>query len=255
MSTTAILLRRRSQQALRACVCLGLLAACAPAFAQWHVTDETTQTKIDSMKQDVNERLEKIYKQSNVDGKSFNTTEKPSFSLQNGKAGQQSGDGDSKLQKRSGDTVMNKRCRNETANPLNTQQLPICQDIVKHEDKLFNYLLDMLDLVKDRQEQLKAITEERANIKPGDENEYGQLQSNTNRLLALQAQQQIDAMNLRLTLDSYDRYLNGRRAELADITREAQRGPAGLSLTSVLSSAASIGILKTALETSKKYSN
>ena len=62
-------------------------------------------------------------------------------------------------------------------------------------------------------------------------------------------------MNLRLTLDSYDRYLNGRRAELADITREAQRGPAGLSLTSVLSSAASIGILKTALETSKKYSN
>lgn len=255
MSTTAILIRRRFQQAFRACVCIGLLAACAPAFAQWEVTDAETHTGIDNMKTDINNRLDKIYKQSNVNGQSFSTTDKPSFSLQNGKAGQQSGDGDSKLQKRSGDTVMNKRCRNETGNPLNAQQLPICQDIVKHEDKLFNYLLDMLDLVKDRQEQLKAITEERANIKSGDENEYGQLQSNTNRLLALQAQQQIDAMNLRLTLDSYDRYINGRRLELADIAREGQRGPAGLTLSSVLSSAASLGVLKTALDTSKKYSN
>jgi hypothetical protein len=239
----------------RAFAFMGLLFVCAPAFAQWEVTDADTHTGIDNMKKDINERLDKIYKQSNVNGKSFETTEKESFSLQNGKSGQQGGGSDGKLEKRQDEQYMEKRCRDETTNPLNATQRPICQDIVKRENKLFNYLLDMLDLAKDRQEQLKAITQERAAINSGDPNEYGQLQSNTNRLLALQAQQQIDAMNLQLTMDSYDRYLSGRRAEMADLTREAQRGPAGISLSSVLSSAASIGILKAALETSKKYSD
>lgn len=246
-----------SRMIVRSLAAAGIFIVCAPAFAQWHVTDTTTQTKIDTMKDNINERLEKIYKQSNVKGESFNTDEHKTLSLQSSQSGQQSGQSssDSKLEKRAEDVNSEKRCRDEANNPVNATQRPICQDIVKHENKLFNYLIDMLDLTEKRQEQLKAITQERSKIELGGENEYGQLQSNTNRLLALQAQQQIDAMNLRLTMDSYDRYITGKRAELADLARDAQRGPSGITVDSMLSSAASIGILKTALEASRSYSN
>lgn len=250
----AALAKRSSRAILKVLAFTGLLAACAPAFAQWEVTDKDTHTGIDNMKDDINERLDKIYKQSNVKGASFDTDEHKTLSLQSSQQGGQSSSG-SKLDKRAEDASSDKRCRDEVTNPLNSTQRPICQDIVKHENKLFNYLIDMLALTEERQKQLKTIAQERSKINSGDANEYGQLQSNTNRLLALQAQQQIDAMNLQLTMDSYDRYITGRRAEMADLTREAQRGPSNLSLSSVLSSAASIGVLKAALEASKNYSN
>ncbi|RZZ88966.1 hypothetical protein [Pseudoxanthomonas winnipegensis] len=217
MSTTAIPLRRRFQQALRACVCLGLLAAGAPAFAQWHVTDETTQTKIDNLKQDVNERLDKIYKQSHVKSDAYDTSKNKTLSLQD--------DNDSKMSERNdASDLQSSRCRVQPDNAVSTDQNKICTDMVTKEVKLNNYLVKMLELTKKRQEELNAILQERKQIDTGAETEFGSLESNTNKLLALQTQIQIDQMNLRLTMDSYSRYFTDQNAKLADLTRDLQRG-------------------------------
>ncbi|WDS36049.1 hypothetical protein [Pseudoxanthomonas sp.] len=247
----------------------------APALADWQVDDDKTQQEIDKMKTKLDERLKQIYEQSYVqtgDGKVFNVDEKKTKSLQyeesqSGNAGGISG----KLEAWDIDALAAARCPDDSKNPSNSKQQPICIDILKHEGKLFSYLLDMLELNKQRQEQLKTIIDDRKSLQ---EIDYGKIQSNTNRLLAFQAQQQIDAANLSLTINSYDRYLSNQRARLADITRNMQRGTGEKDQTAlgsflgdllgqdnplvgaaegVASTAGPLLVLKGALKTAKHY--
>ena len=247
----------------------------APAFADWQVDDDKTQQEIDKMKTKLDDRLKQIYEQSYVqtgDNKVFNVDEKKTKSLQyEDSQGGSNGGISGKLEAWEIDTLVAARCPDDNNNPSNAKQQPICVDILKHEGKLFSYLLDMLELNKQRQEQLKAIIDDRKNLQ---ETDYGKIQSNTNRLLAFQAQQQIDAANLSLTIGSYDRYLSNRRAELADITRNMQRGTGKKDQTAlgsflggllgqdnplvgaaegVASTAGPLLVLKGALQTAKHY--
>jgi hypothetical protein len=194
----------------------------APAFADWQVDDDKTQEEIRKMKEKLDERLKKIYEQSYIQtdsSKAFDVNAHKTKTLQSEEGNSDGFSG--KLGGRKIDDFVDQRCPSDSNNPSDSEQQPICVDIVKHENKLFNYLLAMLDLNKQRQEELKQIIEDRKSFKDTD---YGALESNTNRLLALRSQQAIDAANVSLTIDSYDRYLSGQRASLADITRNLQRG-------------------------------
>lgn len=216
------------------------------ASADWRVSDKTAQDKLDTANNNLDKiynKLDQMYKQDNLAGAVFNVDEKPTKNLQ---------DADSKLEKRGEEDFVSSRCRDEKQSAINDTQKGICVDIVKKENKLFNYLIDMLVLTKDRQGQLKEILKEREGIQSGKDTEIGKLESNTNRLLALQTQIQIDDMNLKLTLDSYDRYLAGRKSELADATRNLTRGDGG-GLISQAKSAAAMAALGLALEAAHLY--
>lgn len=198
---------------------LGLGTVASPALADWAVSDKEAQTRINNLKTEVHDRLTEIYKQSHVKGSQldFKQTDTKTKTLQD--------DNDSKLSTRSdASTLQTSRCRTEEDNAVSTQQNEICKDVITKQEKLNNYLVDMLKLMTKRQEQLQSLVDEREKIKDGDEKEFGQLASNTNQLLALQAQLQIDRMNLQLTMDSYSRYFADQDAKVSDLARNLQRG-------------------------------
>ncbi|TAA28285.1 MULTISPECIES: hypothetical protein [Pseudoxanthomonas] len=235
-----------------------LLAAWAPAFAQWEVTDEQTHQGISDLQTDINNRLDKIYKQSNVTGETYNPDTHKSLTLQfddsSGGNGQQDISGQrevAKITSESLNKILADRCPEQSSNPKQSLQQPVCKDIVERESRLQNYMIDMLSLMRDRQQELKAILQERQNIESGGEHEMGQIQSNTNRLLALQAQLQIDESNYKLTIASYDRYLSAQRARLADYAKKLSNGdksnPAG--------ALASAAILEAALQLAPTVGN
>ncbi|WCE04603.1 hypothetical protein [Pseudoxanthomonas sp. JBR18] len=214
---------------MRLLMALVLCCTCLPAFAQWSVTDDETHQGISELKSDINERLDKIYKQSNVNGQTYSADNHKSLTLQysdSSQGGEQlSGERElSKVTSQQLSDLIAARCPTGSSNPQSAQQQPICKDIVERESKLQNYMIDMLELTKNRQDELKEILRERQDINSGAEHEMGQLQSNTNRLLALQAQLQIDATNYHLTVASYDRYLSAQRARLADYAKQLANG-------------------------------
>jgi|GEM_PF-3076305 len=222
---------------------LGLGSAAAPAFADWQVDDDVTQQKIKDLQNEMRDRLQEIYKQSHVKGDAYNVDAHKSLTLQYSDSGSQtqgdiSGTRDvPKATKSEIDALIKERCPQDSSNPQSAKQQPLCQDIVEREARLRNYMLDMLALARDRQQELKEIIQERQKINSGDDQEMGQIQSNTNRLLAFQAQQQIDEANYRLTVASYDRYLTAQRAQLADAAKRLAQGSGGTG-TGAMTSAA-----------------
>ncbi|SEK70070.1 hypothetical protein SAMN05428989_0629 [Pseudoxanthomonas sp. GM95] len=203
-------------------VCLSFVAS--PAMADWQVDDDKTQEAIKNLREDVNSRLDKIYDQHNLNGAIFDVDKYKSKSLQYGNGS--SGTQDGKLDSFSVDEFVSVRCGKSSSTSAAAGEDPteqsVCKDIVEHQNRLYNYLLDMLALIKDRQSQLKEIIDERRDItKNADasKRQAGALESNTNQLLALQTQLQIDRMNMDLTASSYQRYFDARNAQLADIQR------------------------------------
>lgn len=266
--------RRASGAGRRALLSLSLLVAglgaAAPAFADWSVDDDKTQEEIKSLKTEVDNRLDKIYKQHNLYGDTFNVDEHKSITLQYGDGGQNAST-DGKLTKFGADDFVTKRCAasattSSSGNSTSTDgssstttdptEQSVCKDLVQHQNRLYNYLVDMLELSKNRQAQLKDIIEERKKITDGNGSEYqaGALQSNTNRLIGLQAQLQIDRMNMDLTVSSYQRYFDAKNGQMADIQREKQTGQ-GMTLTGAGINVARNLALKGALELAKKYSD
>jgi hypothetical protein len=87
----------------------------------------------------------------------------------------------------------------------------VCEQIVQLEEDRYKYLQDMKTISEKRATDLKAITDERNGI---GEEEYGKLQSNTNRLLALLAHQRIDQLNMDMAMATFDERIRERREQL-----------------------------------------
>jgi len=104
---------------------------------------------------------------------------------------------------------------------LNDKQQPICQQIIKIENAQYQYMLTVYDTSNVRDGVLRKLLEERQGL---DENSYGKLEDNTNKLTALYNlialdRQQMDAVNY--AYQANITYLNKKMALLA---KAAQTG-------------------------------
>ena len=197
--------------------CLIALLVAGSASAEWKVADETVRERIGDG--NVNEKLDQIYKQHQVGGTKYNPTTKRSLNPYSDSQYQYK----TEFPVRAEDKGMAQRCPDETQNPAKDSQTQICKDIVKWENRKYNYMIEMLKVSKEREEELKRIYDERSNITA---DQPGRLQSNTNRLLTLQAHQQIDAINSKAMVDGYDALLGGLNEDLKYEARKAMDGKA-----------------------------
>lgn len=197
------------------------------ASADWRVSDEKAQTHLKNIKEQiggsssetVSGRLVKIHNQQQVRGTAYNPTTKRSLNPYSDSQYQYK----TEFPARAEDKGMAQRCPDETQNPAKASQTQICKDIVKWENRKYNYMIEMLKVSKEREEELKRIYDERSGITA---DQPGKLQSNTNRLLALQAHQQIDAINSKAMEDGYDALLGGLNEDLKYEARKAMDGKA-----------------------------
>ncbi|MEW9625588.1 hypothetical protein [Rhodanobacter geophilus] len=103
-----------------------------------------------------------------------------------------------------------------TCSGVATQQQTNCQDIINTENSQYQYMKAMYDITTSRENDLKALIRARQNI--GAE-EFGKLADNTNKLIALRAQMDIDRQQMESAYYAYTtrlRYLQKQQAQLAD---------------------------------------
>jgi hypothetical protein len=197
---------RARRHAATACAVLALLAS-APASAQWAVVDlphtiktalgwiaqyqqmiETYQTQLEQAAS-----LDRQFEQALVTGDAYAGTP--------GRREQ--------FQARPLDHGLEGRCGQTAAgHRTGPQQFAYCQAIVETENRRFNVLVDVMETVATRDEELREALEERQSIA---EDEEGKLASNSNRILAIQGQLQNDLQNADAMLGAYDATLSALR--------------------------------------------
>jgi hypothetical protein len=216
--------RRQGRLAIALALC-GALAA-EPAAAQWAVVDvpHTVKTAlgwvaqyqqmIESYQRQVEQlqTLNKQYEQALVTGAAYS-----------GSAGVREN-----FEKRDQDADLASRCGTGPArHSKGVEQYTYCTSIVRTENRRFNALVDMLDVVNDRDEELRAAYAERAGIGPEEE---GKLASNTNRILAIQGQLQNDVQSGERLVAAYDTALRALREHHVRLANEALQGGSGDAL-------------------------
>ena len=105
------------------------------------------------------------------------------------------------------------------------QQTLICEEIVRTENAQFIYNVRFHEMAAERLERLKEIEQERQALSDSPEN-YGKLQDNTNKLLALNTRMALDAAQMESATQAYDARLAFLRAYQAQKTREQLTGKA-----------------------------
>jgi len=103
------------------------------------------------------------------------------------------------------------RCgQSPSNNPVGPEQYKYCVAIVQTENRRFNAMIKVLQDVEKRDEELQATYRERTGINQAD---AGQLQSNSNRVLAIQGQMQNDVQNAKTIMETYDALLRGLKED------------------------------------------
>ena len=105
------------------------------------------------------------------------------------------------------------------------QQKAICEEIVKTENAKFIYAVRFHEMAAKRLEVLEALGQERESLDDSPRN-YGKLQDNTNKLLALNTRMVLDAAQLESAAQAYEARLSFLRALQAQKTREQMTGKA-----------------------------
>lgn len=85
------------------------------------------------------------------------------------------------------------------------RQWELCRDIVNTELAQYRYSLAMFELSRKRQSYLDELRSQRASI---NQHEIGKLQDNTNRILILMSQMEIDKQQHRTYMDAYAARIN-----------------------------------------------
>lgn len=220
--------RPRRRQALKWSSWVVLCAALAapPATAQWAVVDvpHTVKTAlgwvaqyqqmIESYQRQVEQlqTLNKQYEQALVTGTAYSGT-----------AGHRES-----FEKRDADADLVPRCGAGPArHSKGEEQFAYCRSIVRTENRRFNAIVDMLEVVNERDEELRDAYAEREAI--GKEEE-GKLASNTNRILSIQGQLQNDVQSGERLMAAYDTALRGLRENHVRVANEALQGEPGGAL-------------------------
>ncbi|ASN00888.1 hypothetical protein CAB38_06340 [Xanthomonas citri pv. punicae] len=161
---------------------LVLLSMAGAASAQWEVVDK-----------DLNEKVDQIRKNQTIkngDGKesSGKEVEKPKETL-----------------KKVADDEGVAACSASTSGtPVSDSQRESCELIQRTRNSQFNYMVAMYEITTKRLERLRTIEEERKKI--GDQ-KIGELESNTNKLLALKAMMDIDRQQMESAMFAYEKRL------------------------------------------------
>lgn len=103
------------------------------------------------------------------------------------------------------------------------QQKAICEEIVKTENAQFIYMVKFHEMAAERLERLDAIEQEREQLGEDPKN-YGKLQDNTNKLLALNTRMSLDTVQMESAMNAYEARLAYLRALQAQKTTEALAG-------------------------------
>ncbi|MBV6744289.1 hypothetical protein [Xanthomonas vasicola] len=88
--------------------------------------------------------------------------------------------------------------------PVSDSQRESCELIQRTRNSQFNYMVAMYEITTKRLERLRTIEEERKKI--GDQ-KIGELESNTNKLLALKAMMDIDRQQMESAMFAYEKRL------------------------------------------------
>lgn len=224
------------------------------AQAQWRVVDNAANTKLQDMNGrigttsasgngngTVNGNLRELYQQQVFD--SYNSDN------ENGKAAPEP---EEKLQHarptQSGVNMnADNRCKQATSG-VAQQQYQLCREIVNTELAKYNYSLKMYEVTTQRQRYLDELKRQRASIRS---HEVGKLQDNTNRILLLMSQMEIDRQQQQTYMDAYVArigYLQEASKTLAQQALDGKGNAGGGGLTGVIGGAVGIATLKAALE-------
>ncbi|BDU23246.1 hypothetical protein DYGSA30_47030 [Dyella sp. GSA-30] len=169
-----------------------LLAALAtPAHAQWKVVDNDANRTLKDIHQDL----------SNTIHKDLSTTLHQDLQKIHTLGGyKQLGDRAVDPDQQLTEQMLQKDI--EQCNNITKGQQPICEEIVKTRNAQMNYMVTMYKLAaQTRNDQLKQIQDERSRLQSSD---YGKLEDNTNKLIALQTQLQIDQQQTQTVMYAYE---------------------------------------------------
>ncbi|MBL8257004.1 hypothetical protein J2X02_000830 [Pseudoxanthomonas japonensis] len=233
------------------------MGAASIAHAQWRVVDNAANTKL----QDMNGRIGTTSANGNgngtVNGNLRELYQQQVFESFNGNNDDSKAapEPEEKLQHaqptRSGVNMnADNRCK-QASSGIAQQQYQLCREIVDTELAKYNYSLKMYEVTTQRQRYLDDLKRQRGGIRS---HEVGKLQDNTNRILLLMSQMEIDRQQQQTYMDAYVArigYLQEASKTLSqqalDGKGNASGGPGG-GLGGIIGGAVGIGTLKIALD-------
>lgn len=249
-----VLQRRRLRRRLRLPMGLVLIALCALsmyAYAEWAVSDKTTQTRINDGNKILGDKRDGTVTRSlqylrEVDKGDFSKSASSQKKYEDPSLRWKKRDYDKPS---SVDVGLGQRCTRghvpdmpriagvstavvpSTGANLFDDSYVLCKEIVETEKAQFKYNLMMSELASKRYERYWAIADERNKLKG---NDAGKLQSNTNKMTALLTLVGIDAAQQKAYNDVYEAriaFLSASRDALA--VRVASGGTGGTEDTKV----------------------
>lgn len=229
------------------------------AQAQWRVIDRATNDRLGAVSAtgrgagSVTGNLKDLYEQQKFDryreSESSKAAPEPKEKLT------------PQVPSRAVNLTVEQRCPRPRSDGVAYQQWQLCRDIVTTEMAQYDYSLQMYEITTLRQRRLDEIKRERGRIQA---HETGRLQDNTNKLLALLSQMEIDRQQQKTYMDAYDarlRYLVAARNTLAQQALEGTKSGSGSgssmasSATGIVSSAVGFLSLQEALDRRKTGRN
>ena len=229
------------------------LGVAASAHAQWRVIDRDANSKLRDMNGrigtasatgngdgTVNGNLRELYQQQVFE--SFNGNNEDS------KAAPEPEEKLQHAQPTQSGVNMNadNRCK-QASSGIAQQQYQLCREIVNTELAKYNYSLKMYEVTTQRQRYLDELKRQRANIRS---HEVGKLQDNTNRILLLMSQMEIDRQQQQTYMDAYVARIGYLQEASKTLAQQALagKGESGRGLGSAIGGAVGIATLKAALE-------
>jgi hypothetical protein len=231
------------------------VGAVSSAQAQWRVVDNAANTKLQDMNGrigttsangngngTVNGNLRELYQQQVFESFNGNNDDskaapEPEEKLQHAQPTQ------------SGVNMSaDNRCKQATSG-IAQQQYQLCREIVNTELAKYNYSLKMYEVTTQRQRYLDELKRQRGNIRS---HEVGKLQDNTNRILLLMSQMEIDRQQQQTYMDAYVARIGYLQEASKTLSQQALEGKGSASgpggLGGLIGGAVGIGTLKLALD-------
>lgn len=233
------------------------LGAAENAQAQWRVIDNAANTKLQDMNGrigttsatgngngTVNGNLRELYQQQvfesfNGNNEDSKAAPEPEEKLQHAQPTQ------------SGVNMSaDNRCK-QASSGIAQQQYQLCREIVNTELAKYNYSLKMYEVTTQRQRYLDELKRQRAGIRS---HEVGKLQDNTNRILLLMSQMEIDRQQQQTYMDAYVARIGYLQEASKTLAQQALEGKGSSStgtgggLGGLIGGAVGIGTLKLALD-------
>lgn len=168
------------------------------ASADWRVSDQKVQDRLGEG--DVNKKLDQIYKQHGIGSHKA--------------SGEAVTDPEQKIEK----GIITLTTGTDRCNSANSDQKATCEEIIKTENSQYLYMVKMFEITTKRKEILNEIEQERAGLGSGVDN-FGKLQSNTNKLIALNTRMALDQAQMESAMHAYEtrlRYLKQYQTKQTD---------------------------------------